>query len=72
MDEQRKRPDSFERLLKDGSVRSKEQDAKQSSNAFLVWILGSFVASLIFPVFWIFFVGLLLAALIHSGREWMG
>lgn len=67
-----RRPDSFEKLLKEGSERSRAQDARQASGGLGLWILISFVVSLVFPLFWLVFAALLLAAMVHGAREWMG
>jgi dolichol kinase len=67
-----KRPDSFEKLLKEGSERSRAQDAKQASGGLALWLVISLLVSLVFPLFWLVFAALLLAALVYGAREWMG
>lgn len=67
-----RRPDSFEKLLKEGSKRSRAQDSKQASGGLALWLLISFLVSLVFPLFWLVFVVLLLATLVYGAREWMG
>lgn len=72
MSDPNKRPDSFEKLLKDGSDRSRAQDTKQASGGLALWLAISFLVSLVFPLFWFIFVALLVAALVYGAREWMG
>ena len=72
MSDPAKRPDSFEKLLKEGSDRSRAQDTKQSSGGLALWIGISFLVSLVFPLFWLVFAAMLLAALVSGAREWMG
>ena len=72
MSDPAKRPDNFERLLKEGSDRSQAQDTKQASSGLVLWIVISFLVSLVFPLFWLVFVVLLLVALVSGAREWMG
>ncbi len=67
-----KRPDSFEKLLKEGSKHSRAQDTKQATGGLGLWLVISFLASLVFPLFWLLFVGLLIGALVYGAREWMG
>ena len=72
MSDPAKRPDSFEKLLKEGYDRSRAQDTKQASSGLALWIGISFLVSLVFPLFWLVFAALLLAALVSGAREWMG
>ena len=72
MSDPAKRPDSFEKLLKEWSDRSRAQDTKQASGGLALWIVISFLVSLVFPLFWLVFAVLLLAALVSGAREWMG
>jgi dolichol kinase len=64
--------DSFDRLLTDGSQASRTKDAKQKQGALPVWLLLSFLVSLVFPLFWVVFVLIFCASLVYWGREWMG
>ena len=64
--------DSFERLLTEGSQASRIKDAKQKQGALPIWLVLSFLVSLLLPLFWIVFVLILCACLVYWGREWMG
>jgi len=72
MSDLHKRPNSFEQLLKEGSEHSRAQDSKQASGWLALWLLMSFGVSLFYPLFWLVFAGILLAALVYGAREWMG
>ena len=66
MSDPARRPDSFEKLLNEGSDRSRAQDTKQASSGLALWIGISFLVSLVFPLFWLVFAALLLAALVSA------
>jgi polyferredoxin len=65
----------FERLMREGSRKSKKRQAKRhSTRKTLLWALGiSFLWMIFLP--WIggpIFLFLTLLALIYANREWMG
>lgn len=62
----------FDKLLREGSESSRAKNDLQTKGAFPVWLLVSFLVSLVFPLFWIVFVVLLCGGLVYWGREWMG